>query len=151
MPADDTVARVGTVLTPLMLITEYRLRCPLLIGRWLPFIDSPRQRPCWFSHIPLLSGLRPCRSILHGLFLRRLRVLLLDALRNVRQTLLDLFLHLLNDLFPLIRQGSVVFQRVCATPIDFNELFLPKDLLLWDQPGTSGKVTLCRFVIAGRI
>ena len=33
-------------------------------------------------------------------------------------------------------------QCVCAAPINLNEPFLSKDLLFWDQPGTSGKVTL---------
>ena len=64
---------------------------------------------------------------------------------------LDLLLHLLHGLFPLIRQSGVVLQRVCAASIDLNELFLTKDLLFWDQPGASGKVTLRRFVVAGRI
>lgn len=95
--------------------------------------------------------LRPCRLILHGLFLCRFRILLLDALRNVRQTLLDLLLYLLNGLLPLLRQSGVVLYRVCTAPVDLDELFLTKDLLFRDQPGTSGKVALCRFVIAGRI
>ena len=59
MPADDAVAWVGTALTPLVLIAEYRLRRALLVGRWLSLIDPPRQWPCWFSHILLLSGLPP--------------------------------------------------------------------------------------------
>jgi len=59
MPADDAVAWVGTALTPLVLIAEYRLRRDLLVGRWLPLVDPPRQWPCWFSHILLLSGLPP--------------------------------------------------------------------------------------------
>ena len=59
MPADDAVAWVGTALTPLVLIAEYRLRRALLVGRWLSIIDPPRQWPCWFSHILLLSGLPP--------------------------------------------------------------------------------------------
>ena len=59
MPADDAVAWVGTALTPLVLIAEYRLRRDLLVGRWLSLIDPPRQWPCWFSHILLLSGLPP--------------------------------------------------------------------------------------------
>ena len=85
------------------------------------------------------------------MFLRWLCVLLLDALRNVRQTLLDLLPHLLNGLFTSIRQSSVILQRVCAAAIDLDELFLPKDLLFWDQPGTSSKITLCHFVVTGRI
>ena len=53
------MAWVGTALTPLVLIAEYRLRRDLLVGRWLSLIDPPRQWPCWFSHILLLSGLPP--------------------------------------------------------------------------------------------
>ena len=58
---------------------------------------------CEVPESGVLIKLRPCRSILHGLFLCRFRVLLPDALHNVRQTLLDLLLHLLIGLFPLIR------------------------------------------------
>ena len=77
--------------------------------------------------------------------------LLLDALHDVRQALPDLLSYLLNCLFLIVRQFKTALQGVRAAAVDFDELFLPKDLLFRDQSGTSGEVPLCRVIIAGRI
>ena len=68
-------------------------RHPLQTKDVCEYLQAPFIRP---SSIPFY------RSILHCLFLRRFRVLLLDALHDVRQALLDLLPHILNRFFLIV-------------------------------------------------
>ena len=103
MPADDAVAWVGTILTPLVLIAEYRLRRDLLVGRWLSLIDPPRQWPCWFSHRFLLSGLPPL------ICPKRKKSVDSMVLRNQQTDALN-FVKLFYEKSPLL-QGNSSYKR----------------------------------------